>query len=64
MIRTCLNLSSSKLNQLIDAEAIFVHERLLQKKHKVQNGDVVRIHKDKLKTILWKEELYDEVAVK
>ncbi|MCS4304044.1 DUF1062 domain-containing protein [Chryseobacterium sp. BIGb0232] len=64
VIRTCLNLSSGKLNQLIDAEAILVHERPLQKKHKVKNGDVIRIHKDKLKTILWKEELYDEVAVK
>lgn len=48
VIRTCLNLSSGKLNQLIDAEAVFVHERPLQKKHKVQNGNIVYVNKEKL----------------
>ncbi|WET49775.1 DUF1062 domain-containing protein [Chryseobacterium indologenes] len=56
VIRTCLNLSSGKMNQLIEADAIFVYERPLQKKHKVQNGDLIKIHKDILKNILGNEE--------
>ncbi|BAP31243.1 uncharacterized protein CHSO_2206 [Chryseobacterium sp. StRB126] len=64
VIRTCLQLSSSKMNQLIDADAIFVHERPLQKKHKVQNGDVVKIYKDLLKNILFNAEKQVEVSGK
>ncbi|MGE8555496.1 MAG: DUF1062 domain-containing protein [Chryseobacterium jejuense] len=64
VIRTCLQLSSNKMNQLIEADAIFVHERALQKKHKVQNGDIVKIHKDILKSILCNEEKQVEVSVK
>ncbi|MBP2617783.1 DUF1062 domain-containing protein [Chryseobacterium jejuense] len=64
VIRTCLQLSSSKMNQLIDADAIFVHERPLQKKHKVQNGDVVKIHKDILKSFLFNEEEQVEMSLK
>lgn len=64
VIRTCLNLSSSKLSQLIEANAIFVHERPLQKKHKIQNGDVVKIHKDTLKSILCNKEKKVEVSLK
>ncbi|MDM1555215.1 DUF1062 domain-containing protein [Chryseobacterium indologenes] len=56
VIRTCLNLSSGKMNQLIEADAIFVYERPLQKKHKVQNGDLIKIHKDILKNIIGNEE--------
>lgn len=52
VIRTCLNLSSGKLNQLIDSDTIFVHERSLQKKHKVQNGAIVKIDKEKLMKII------------
>ncbi|WP_160139580.1 DUF1062 domain-containing protein [Chryseobacterium sp. c4a] len=64
VIRTCLNLSSSKLNQLIDAEAIFVHKRPLQKKHKVQNGNIVYVNKEKLKNIVFNNETGHEVIVK
>lgn len=64
VIRTCLQLSSGKMNQLIDSDAIFVHERPLQKKHKVQNGDVVKIHKDTLKNILCNAEKQVEASVK
>ncbi|WP_250254289.1 DUF1062 domain-containing protein [Chryseobacterium sp. Marseille-Q3244] len=64
VIRTCLNLSSSKLNQLMEADAVFVHERSLQKKHKVQHGDVVKIRKDTLKNILFSEEAHAEVILK
>ncbi|MGE8433336.1 DUF1062 domain-containing protein [Chryseobacterium joostei] len=48
VIRSCLQISSSKLNQLIESESIFVHDRLLQKKHKIKNGDLIRINKEKL----------------
>lgn len=64
VIRTCLQLSSGKMNQLIDANAVFIHDRPLQKKHKVQNGDIVKIHNDILKSILCNEEKQPEVSVK
>ncbi|AZA76246.1 DUF1062 domain-containing protein [Chryseobacterium sp. G0186] len=51
VIRTCLNLSSSKLNQLIDTNAVFVHERPLQKKHKIKDGDHIKIDCVKLMEI-------------
>jgi hypothetical protein len=52
VVRTCLKLSSGKLNQLIEMDGVFVQERPLQKKYKIKNGDIVQIHKDKLKRIL------------
>ncbi len=64
VIRTCLHLSSGKMNQLIDADAVFVHGRSLQKKHKVQNGDIVQIHKVILTNILCSEEKQIEVNIK
>lgn len=64
VIRSCLQFSSGKMNQLIDAEAVFVHERPLQKKHKVQNGDIVKIHKDALKNILFNAEKRVEASLK
>lgn len=64
VVRTCLQLSSGKMNQLIDANAVFVHDRPLQKKHKVQNGDIVKIHKDILKSILCSEEKHVDANVK
>ncbi|WP_347219964.1 DUF1062 domain-containing protein [Chryseobacterium sp.] len=64
VIRTCLNLSASKLNQLIDTEAIFVHKRPLQKKHKVQNGDIIHVNREKLKNLVFNNEIHDEVVVK
>ncbi|SHL11117.1 hypothetical protein SAMN05444407_102279 [Chryseobacterium contaminans] len=63
VIRTCLNLSSGKLNQLIDADAVFVHGKPLQKKHKVQNGDIVNIQKEILKNILYNGENQIEVGL-
>ncbi|MFP3833618.1 DUF1062 domain-containing protein [Chryseobacterium sp. SIMBA_028] len=48
VIRSCLQISSSKLNQLIESQSILVHERPLQKKHKIRNGDLVRISREKL----------------
>lgn len=64
VVRTCLNLPSNKMNQLIDADAISVHGRPLQKKHKVQNGDVVKVNKNILKSILCREEKQAEASLK
>ncbi|HCN48481.1 MAG TPA: hypothetical protein DIT10_05215 [Chryseobacterium sp.] len=64
VIRTCLSLSSGKLNQLIEANAIFVHEKPLQKKHKIRNGDIVQIHKGKLKNVLYREEIQTGIVLK
>ncbi|WP_068942972.1 DUF1062 domain-containing protein [Chryseobacterium timonianum] len=64
VVRSCLHLSSSKMNQLIDAEAIFVHGRRLQKKHKVQNGDIVKIYKNIFINIAYNEDKQLEINVK
>lgn len=57
VIRIGLHLSSGKLDQLIESGALLVHEKPLQKKHKVRNGDIVRVDKGKLRTILFGEEI-------
>lgn len=48
VIRSCLGLSANQLDRLIEAKAIFVPEGYQIKKHKVRNGDVVVIDKEKL----------------
>ncbi|WP_257097447.1 DUF1062 domain-containing protein [Sphingobacterium sp. E70] len=52
LIRTCLNLSSRQLDQLIMQEAITVAGKHLQKKHKLKNKDRIEIDCKKLKSIL------------
>ncbi|WP_312301303.1 DUF1062 domain-containing protein [Chryseobacterium sp.] len=52
VIRTALNLSSAKLNRLIEADAIWFDGKPLLKKHKIKNGDIVQVHKAKLKSVL------------
>jgi len=51
VIRSCLGLSGNQLNQLIEINAIFTPENYLIKKHKVKNGDIVQISKEKLQHI-------------
>lgn len=51
LIRACLQLSASKLDLLIMAKAIQVQEKYLLKKHKIKNGDIVRIDRDKLRNL-------------
>ncbi|WP_291937278.1 DUF1062 domain-containing protein [Chryseobacterium sp.] len=53
VIRTCLNLSSSKLNQLMEINGVFFQGKPLRKKYKLKNGDRVQVNKKKL------TELYD-----
>jgi len=48
VIRKCLGLSSSQLNQLLDINAVYCNEKLLQKKYKIKNGDVVQINRQAL----------------
>ena len=52
VIRTCLGLSSSQLNLLLDTGAVCCNEKPLQKKYKVKNGDIIKISRQKLITIL------------
>lgn len=52
VIRIALNLSSAKLNRLIEADAIWFDGKPLLKKHKIKNGDIVQVHKAKLKSVL------------
>lgn len=55
LIRTCLNLSSRQLDQLITQEAITIAGKKLQKKHKLKDKDRIEIDCKKLKSVLCKE---------
>lgn len=49
VIRFCFGLSANRLNRLIEANAIFTSPHGTIKKQKVNDGDVVFIHKERLK---------------
>ncbi len=49
VIRFCFGLSATRLNRLTEAKAIFTCNAGGMKKQKVKNGDVVFIHKERLK---------------
>lgn len=48
VIRTCLGLSSSKLNLLLASGKVYFNEKPLQKKYKFKNGDIVEINRQEL----------------
>ena len=48
VIRQCLGLSANQLSQMNETKTIFLPEGYLLKKHKVKNGDIVLISKEKL----------------
>ena len=48
VIRLCLGLSANQLNQLIEAKAIFTPEGYPIKKHKVRDGNIVLISKNRI----------------
>lgn len=52
VIRHCLGLSANLLDQMNEAEAIFTPEAYPLKKHKIKNGDIVLVNKEKLQNIL------------
>jgi len=51
VIRYCLGLSANQLNQMIEAKAIFTPDDRPVKRHKVKNGDIVFINKEKLQNL-------------
>lgn len=51
VLRTCLGLSAGKLNQLTELNAVLFREKALQKKHKIRNGDIVKVDAEKLKKV-------------
>ncbi|CAD0225844.1 DUF1062 domain-containing protein [Chryseobacterium sp. D764] len=64
VIRTCLGLSSSKLNLLLDSGTVYFNGKPLQKKYKIKNGDTVNINTKALIDIylIGKEELFLKTA--
>lgn len=50
VIRMCLGLSASQLNQMIETEVVFNSEGYSLKKHKVKNGDIVQIRRERLQS--------------
>lgn len=51
VIRTCLGLSANQFNKMAEAKVIFMAEGYPLKKHKVRNGDIVLIDKEKLRNL-------------
>ncbi len=60
VIRTCLGISSSKLNLLLDSDKVYFNGKPLQKKYKCKNGDTIKINRQELINIylVGKEELF------
>lgn len=52
VIRLCLGLSANQLNKIIEAKAIFTAGGYPVKKHKIRNGDVVSVSKERLLKVL------------
>ncbi|MDR6371038.1 hypothetical protein J2795_001916 [Chryseobacterium bernardetii] len=48
VLRTCLGLSSSKLNLLLGSDAVYFNQKPLQKKYKITNGDRIEINRHAL----------------
>lgn len=51
VIRYCLGLSANQFCQMVEAKAIFTPESYSLKKHKVKNGNIVLISREKLQGI-------------
>lgn len=64
IIRTCLGLSSSKLNLLLASGAVYFNEKPLQKKYKFRSGDIVDVNRQELINIylIGKEEVFLNTA--
>lgn len=48
VIRACLGLSAKRFDQLMELEAIILPEGRSPRKHKVRNGDIIRLDREKL----------------
>ncbi|MCJ7935748.1 MAG: DUF1062 domain-containing protein [Chryseobacterium sp.] len=51
VVRIGLSLSARQLNRLLELNAISFQQKPLQKKHKVKNGDIVKVNIEKLRSI-------------
>ena len=51
VIRICLNISSNKLDKMIEAKVISIQGKHLQKKHKVKNNNIVLVNREKLRYV-------------
>lgn len=51
VVRECLGLSASQFNRMVEAKAIFTPEGYPIKKHKIKNGDIILVSKEKLQSI-------------
>lgn len=51
VIRNCLGLSANQFNKMAEAKVIFMTQGYPLKKHKVKNGDIVLIDKEKLRNL-------------
>lgn len=51
VIRTCLGLSASQFKRMVETKVIFMPESYPLKKHKVINGDIILIDKEKLQSM-------------
>ena len=51
VIRLCLGVSANLLNHMIETEVVFTPEGYPLKKHKVKDGDIVLVNKEKLRSI-------------
>lgn len=51
VVKSCLGLSVNHLNRLVEANAIFTPEGYQLKRHKIKNGDIVLIDKEKFRSI-------------
>lgn len=54
VIRICLGLSTNKVKQMIETEVISISGSYSLKNHKVKNGDIILINKEKLKSYIYK----------
>lgn len=51
VVRLCLGVSLNQLKHMIEAKAIFTSENYNLKKHKIKNGDIILINKEKFRNI-------------
>ncbi|MFT0586606.1 DUF1062 domain-containing protein [Bacteroides thetaiotaomicron] len=51
VIRSCLELSANQFNHMVELEGIFSPENYSLKKHKIRNGDIILINREKFQSI-------------
>ncbi|MDR2036336.1 MAG: DUF1062 domain-containing protein [Bacteroidales bacterium] len=59
VIKTCLGISTNQFNRMIETDEIYVLQGYSLKKHKVRDGDIVWINKEKLQSIYKRDNTID-----